>query len=280
MADVAPIIVKKKKGGEEGHHGGAWKIAYADFVTAMMAFFLLMWLLNATSEEQKLGIANYFNPSGSVSRSGGSTGVLDGTSPMQLQGAVDPMATPSDIESDEDAEAEAAAAAAESQQFEEIEAQIQEQLAGLPELKALANNLVIDQTPEGLRIQITDRDEQTSMFASGSATPLPHARELMNLVATAIGRVPNPVAIKGHTDAAPFVNKQSYDNWDLSTARANTARRMLQDSGIQTERFASVVGQADRDPLIAADPIDPRNRRISIVLLRQATSQPAGPAQP
>jgi chemotaxis protein MotB len=276
MAEGEPTVIKKKKVAGGGHHGGAWKIAYADFVTAMMAFFLLMWLINATSQEQKLGIANYFNPSGSVSTAGGSTGVLEGAAPLTLQGSADSLDEGSPASDMELEEAEAVVAEHEAEQFAEIEAELTAQIAGLPELKHLAENLIIDQTPEGLRIQLTDRDDQRSMFERGRVTPLPHTRELLALIARAIAGVPNRISVRGHTDAAPYLDGRDYDNWDLSAARANAARRVLEEAGTTAARFASVVGQAEREPLIEDAPLDARNRRISIILLR---ARQAGPAE-
>ena len=298
--DNRPIIIKKvKKGGGHGHHGGAWKVAYADFVTAMMAFFLLLWLLNATTEEQKRGIADYFSPSSVAPSSSGAGGVMGGRS-MDMEGKLNSDRSPTGITisiptsteekdptevgeetasgsepdpgelSSEDLEQELAAR--EAEQFEEAEAALRQAIEGVPELQELAENLVIDQTPEGMRIQIVDRDK-TSMFPSGSASMPPRTQQLMGLVADAISGTPNRVAIKGHTDSTAFSSGTGYSNWELSTDRANASRRALIEAGLTASRIESVAGRADQEPLIPEDPTSPRNRRISIILLRESRTQ-------
>ena len=305
-----PIIIKKvKKGGGHGHHGGAWKVAYADFVTAMMAFFLLLWLLNATTEEQKRGIADYFSPSSVAPSSSGAGGVLGGQS-MDMEGQLNSDRSPTGItisiptsteEKDPDEAGEETAsgtgsdpgeqsaegsdpaglssedlekemAAREAEQFEEAETALRQAIEGVPELQELAENLLVDQTPEGMRIQIVDRDK-TSMFPSGSASMLPRTRQLMGLVADAISRTPNRVAIKGHTDSTAFSSGSGYSNWELSTDRANASRRALIEAGLTASRIESVAGRADQEPLIPEDPTSPQNRRISIILLRETKTQ-------
>ncbi len=315
--DVAPvIIIKKVKKVGGGHHGGAWKVAYADFVTAMMAFFLLLWLLNATTEEQKRGIAEYFTPvtafaPESVSQStSGSNGVLGGqtmtsegslsndTSPVgvtvSLPGASqetedqveDPIEDPTEgsktgerqrpadnpneeSQSVNANEVDRLAQELEQERFEAAEAELRQAIQSVPDLADFAKNLVVDQTPEGLRIQIIDQ-EGKSMFASGSADMYPHTQRLLALVTNAIDQLENPVAIKGHTDATPFASDNGYSNWELSTDRANSSRRALIAAGLPAQRIVSVVGRADQEHFIKDDPFSPRNRRISIVLLRQA----------
>lgn len=301
------IIIKKVKKGGHGAHGGAWKIAYADFVTAMMAFFLLMWLLANTSEEQKEGIADYFTPNPRVSSStSGSDGVLGGTS-ISSDGALisersaigveitlgpsdetieNPDAPPGDVEKKvneasarETDEAEAAAAAAalaeqkakfeeETEQFEAAEAALKQAIEDAPELAELVNNLVVDHTPEGLRIQLVDQSRK-SMFPSGKADPFEHTTKLMGLVVQAVSNLPQKISIKGHTDATPFRGDDGYTNWELSTDRANASRRALISEGLAPDRVVSVVGRAAQDPLIVEDPTSPQNRRISIILLRE-----------
>ncbi len=301
------IIIKKVKKGGHGAHGGAWKIAYADFVTAMMAFFLLMWLLANTSEEQKEGIADYFTPNPRVSSStSGSDGVLGGTS-ISSDGALisersaigveitlgpsdetieNPDAPPGELEKKvneasarEAEEAEAAAAAAalaeqkakfeeETEQFEAAEAALKQAIEEAPELAELVNNLVVDHTPEGLRIQLVDQSRK-SMFPSGKADPFEHTTKLMGLVVQAVGNLPQKISIKGHTDATPFRGNNGYTNWELSTDRANASRRALIQEGLAPDRVVSVVGRAAQDPLIVEDPTSPQNRRISIILLRE-----------
>lgn len=289
------IIIKKVKKGGHGSHGGAWKIAYADFVTAMMAFFLLMWLLANTSEEQKKGIADYFTPTARVSpTTSGSDGVLGGQTITEEGAMISdrsaigvqvtlPPAEESETEPDPDApagetaaekaarEAEEAAQKAkfeeETKQFDEAEAALKRAITEAPELRELVNNLVVDHTPEGLRIQLVDQNKK-SMFPSGRADMFEHTRQLMALVVKAIGSLPQNISIKGHTDATPFSGANGYSNWELSTDRANASRRALINSGLASERVVSVVGRAAMDPLIVDDPRSPQNRRISIILLR------------
>lgn len=302
--DPAPVIIKRKKKNQHGaHHGGGWKVAYADFVTAMMAFFLLLWLLNVTTSEQKQGIADYFAPA-SVSRtSSGSGGVLGGltiTVPGAMVSRNAPVAlsapTPSRAgeaeEIDEDAEnlaplaggvareavdeqaLEEALARREARQFEAAEQALRAAIESVPQLAELADSIVIEQVPEGLRIQLVDRANY-SMFPLGSAEMYPQTRELLGLVAQIIGQLPNRIAISGHTDSTPFGRNARYDNWDLSTERANASRRALVAAGIDESRIERVVGRANRDHLFPENPADPRNRRISIVLLRE--TEPSGP---
>jgi chemotaxis protein MotB len=295
---LQPIIRKKKRGGEEGHHGGAWKIAYADFVTAMMAFFLLMWLINVTSPEQKTGIAEYFNPITVSQTTAGSGGVMDGTTisppgPLTSDDAQLRVESPlpfaprneqmeEGIKTEEEKKEEIAKALEEEQRkkeeeaFKAVEEQLKESVAANPELKLLLENVIIDYTPEGLRIQIVDRDERP-MFALGSAHPFDYTRELLELVTSAIGGLPNKVSIRGHTDALPFASAQKYDNWDLSAERALASRRIMRDAGLDETRLEGIVGRADTDPLFPDNPTDQRNRRISIILLRDAPAEELPP---
>ena len=297
MADYdQPIIVKKIKKAAHVSHGGAWKIAYADFVTAMMAFFLLMWLINVTSPEQKTGIAEYFNPITVSQRTAGSGGVLDGTSvsqPGPLTSAssqitaIDPRLTfapPNDNTSKSqanqndgkqsggkvtDEDVEKAIKEREQKQFEAVADKLRKSVADFPELKGLLDNLIIDETPEGLRIQLVDRDDRP-MFALGSAEPYDYTRQLLGLVAQAIADLPNKVSIRGHTDSLAYAPGKTYDNWNLSSERALASRRAMLEGGLIEARIEGVVGRADRDPLFPDRPDDPRNRRISIILLHEA----------
>ncbi len=314
-----PIIIKRVKKAAHAHHGGAWKVAYADFVTAMMAFFLLLWLLQATTEEQKLGIADYFAPAAASRSRSGSGGLMGGrtftkagsrpddsspigviielpTNPPDWDNDGDPVETTATEETGtggdaEDATEEAAEEAGtteqaeidqqaeaerieemlaqrEEEQFAQAEEALREAIETVPELENLIQNLVIDQTPEGMRIQIVDA-EGKSMFPSGSAKMFDHTRELIRLVVDAVKQLPQQIAIKGHTDAAPFINNQGYSNWELSTDRANSSRRALLAAGLPAARIASVIGLAATEHLDEDDPLSPRNRRISIILLRE-----------
>ena len=312
------VVIKKEEVVEGGHHGGAWKVAYADFVTAMMAFFLLLWLLNVTTEEQRLGIANYFMPD-SVSRSqSGGGGVLGGVtiSPgeMEKKAAGLVLAIPrapdaSEAETAQDVDGEGKPperreprdpadrvldaskdkdkdkdgdiserrlkeqlARQEEESFRKAEFELKQAIEDIPDLKQLAENLIVDRTPEGLRIQIVDQGKY-SMFPLGSAAPMEHTRKLMNAVARIVQRLPNRISVTGHTDALQFQNNsRNYGNWELSADRANSSRRMLLEAGLPTERINRVIGKAEQEPLFAENPNDPRNRRISIVLLRDNQS--------
>jgi chemotaxis protein MotB len=356
----ATIVIKKEEVVEGGHHGGAWKVAYADFVTAMMAFFLLMWLLNATTEAQRKGLADYFTPTNIMSRSnsgsgmpfGGKTPFDDGSQvsdkgavqviegrappPPEEEGDSDQFAqvqtkdhpkTPgptmvagdagkkkmshgnADTETDQEGEkapgggvaraasqtpskseflahagagtqaqvdaamAQAAAAAAAARQaaelrekgeFEQAAQQIRQAVAADPALADLGRQLSIDITPDGLRVQLLDEDQEP-MFQSGSATPSERARLLLQKVAPVLARLPEQLILTGHTDASPF-GVGGRTNWELSADRANATRRVLVEAGLPDDHFKEVAGRADRDPLLPADPLAAANRRIAIVV--------------
>jgi chemotaxis protein MotB len=304
MADERPIIIKRIKKSGGGHHGGAWKVAYADFVTAMMAFFLLLWLLSTTTEEQKKAIGNYFKPTIAISSTSSTTvAVMDGQ-PQVMETTAGGAAAEVDIEEDgtgqtgdgtgeteaeevaaaaqgekpiDAQEAEAALKAEETKKFEDVKQQIEQVIDQTPDLTALKDNLQIDQTPEGLRIQLLDKEKE-SMFASGSADLADKSRQLLALVAQAVKDMPNKLAISGHTDATPFVGAGGRTNWELSSDRANAARRVLVENGVDPTHVQNVVGRADTDPFVKENPNDPQNRRISIVLLSEVRSNPAMPS--
>ena len=308
------IIIKKVKKGGGGHHGGAWKVAYADFVTAMMAFFLLLWLLNVTTAEQKAGLADYFAPTAASKSENGAGGVMGGQTVIvdgakisdrghvNVTVALAPPAedTPGvkykdkdkdfdkekdkdfDKEKDKDGdiserELQRQLAEREQKAFEDARDQIRQAIQEVPELADLRRNLVIDMTPEGLRIQLVDQDRQ-SMFPSGTADMHDRTRLLLQKVSQIINRLPNRISISGHTDSTPFRGGNgNYGNWELSTDRANASRRVIVESGVAASRIDNVIGKAESDPLIASDPTNPANRRIAIVLLRerQAAAPPA-----
>ncbi len=289
---AAPIIIKRvKKGGHGGHHGGAWKVAYADFVTAMMAFFLLLWLLNATTDEQKRGIADYFAPASIAKSQSGAGGVMGGTS-LNPEGAMrSDDAQPVGVtvalgdqseQIDEDSEAEGADAdrlseeelrrelqEREAAQFAQTEQLLRTTIQDDPALSSLSDSLKIDQTSEGLRIQLIDQAGRSS-FPLGSDQMFDHTRQILDLIARSISALPHQIAIDGHTDASPYVATNGYTNWELSSDRANAIRRALLTAGVSSDRVASVTGRADQDPLVPEDPFSPNNRRISITLLREA----------
>ena len=286
-----PIVIKKvKKGGHGGHHGGAWKVAYADFVTAMMAFFLLMWLINTTSPEQKRGIADYFAPASVSESTSGSGGILGGTAlgdqgvksdgSMAVVQQLSPEA-PADAEEagksektgDSGGQAAAALAAAqaaqkrEADQFASAAQSLRQAMQDLPELAELSKQVLIDQTPEGLRIQLVDQ-EGRSMFENNSARPNDRARLLLRAVSRVINQLSNRITISGHTSAVVGARTGS-DDWSLSAQRANASRGILQDAGVDADRIYQVAGKANSDPLFPDDPTLPGNRRIAIVLLRE-----------
>lgn len=303
MADQANsksvINIKKvKKVAHGGGHGGAWKVAYADFVTAMMAFFLLLWLLSSVSQEQLEGISNYFAPQSISSSPSGAGGILGGQSvaedgaignPINLPPDILPLDLPppmagtggADVETEADemdeATAEELMKEREEEQFQEAEDALREAIQGIPSLAEMAESLMIDDTPEGLRVQIVDQ-EGLAMFPRGTADMFDHTRKMLGLIAQVIQKMPQKIAIAGHTDATKFVSGgRGYTNWELSADRANASRRELMNLGVPEERISRVVGKAAEDPLLTDDPQNPRNRRISIVLLRGTGEQPAEP---
>lgn len=298
---AAPVMIRRiSEEGHHGHHGGAWKVAYADFVTAMMAFFLMLWLLSTSSEDTLKGLAEYFtDASDNEGIPGGVAGVLNGitmtpprplfdrqsSSPLFADPALPSAASEQDAESvalsdsraQEDASDLSAEALAEGRaetRFETAREAIFQALARSEELGAFADSILVERTPEGLRIQLLDR-ESMAMFPSGSSRMHPHTERLLQIVTQAVHALPNRLSIRGHTDARPFASP-GYDNWRLSSDRADATRRVMQGAGLGPGRVAEVVGRADAEPLFPADPNDARNRRISIVLL---ADQPAAAAE-
>ena len=290
MAEGQQIIIKRVKKVAGGHHGGAWKVAYADFVTAMMAFFLLLWLLNAVTEEQLTGISNYFAPSMASKSASGAGGILGGqvigqgaqtsqtSSPSLVQhlppSSIGPggedMTSPSTDEPMEgmnEQDFKEKLAEREQQKFDKAKSVLENAVKGIPELKQFEGSLLVDNTPEGLRIQLTDQ-EGLAMFPSGSSAMFGHTRALLDLVSRIVNQMPNKISITGYTDAIPFKDPSGYTNWELSADRALASRRALLASGVTEDRVDRVVGRASADPLVPDDPKSPRNRRISIILLR------------
>ena len=281
----APIVIKKvKKVTGGGHHGGAWKVAYADFVTAMMAFFLLMWLINTTSPEQKRGIADYFAPASISQTTSGSGGILGGTalgddgSKNSGSSSVVEQLAPKAPDSAEGGQRQSLSSASEAALREALEKKeadsfasaaqsLRQALQDMPELAELSKQLLIDQTPEGLRIQLVDQDGR-SMFQEGKAAPNDRARILLRAVARVINQLPNRVTISGHTSASQAGQRNEGD-WQLSSARADQARQILQGAGVVSDRIYQVAGKANSDPLYPDDPTLAGNRRIAIVLLRE-----------
>lgn len=258
MTEHAPIIIKRKKvvaGG--GHHGGAWKVAYADFVTAMMAFFLLMWLLNATTEEQRKGLADYFNPSLPIAPiSGGGRDVLNGDSVL-VEDTM-PQSGNYNGESPRRSEETAEPIATLEELQEEIAARAEE--AGIADADA---RVLVKQTTEGTVIELVDAEGQP-LFKLGSAAPSDQLQKLIESTAAVAQETGAPIKIVGHTDALSF-RFGRYTNWELSADRANTARQLLVGAGISPDQIVEISGMADRVPL-TDNPNDPVNRRIAIVL--------------
>ena len=298
MADQPVIIKKVKKGGGGGHHGGAWKVAYADFVTAMMAFFLLLWLLNSVTQEQLEGISNYFAPASIAQTTSGAGGVLGGTSISQTEGAMNNPMSSSEVTVDlpppkagagleeeteekkiDEETAEEVLEKKEQQQFEEAEDELRKTIESMPQLKQLVDSLMVDNTPEGMRIQIVDQDG-LAMFPRGGSKMYLHTRRVLELVSEVINKMTQKMAISGHTDSVKFSgNSTGYTNWELSADRANACRSALIELGVDPARVARVVGRAATEPLLKDDPKHAKNRRISIVLLR-GTGQPEQAAPP
>jgi chemotaxis protein MotB len=298
MSNQAVIIKKVKKGGHGGHHGGAWKVAYADFVTAMMAFFLLMWLINTTSPQQKRGIADYFAPASVSETTSGSGGILGGTALGQdgaqakgsssvIQEMSPDSRHPDDGKSTDGAKAAAAqdastSALREAQKrrddaaFSSAAQSLRQALQDMPELAELSKNIIVDQTPEGLRIQLVDQ-EGRSMFNEGSVQPNDRAKLLLRAISKVINQLPNRISIYGHTSASPGGAKAESD-WTLSASRADASRKILQSAGVDPDRIYQVSGKATSEPLYPDDPMLPGNRRIAIVLLREAPVLPPSPA--
>ncbi|GAA6199896.1 flagellar motor protein MotB [Aquicoccus sp. SU-CL01552] len=333
---------------ESGHHGGAWKVAYADFMTAMMAFFLLLWILSSADEQKLRGIAEYFTnatmPSGSglldgatfgppgtlnasrgeIVARGNDFGEVDEPSPAKWEVMdITPTSDPSEItpgthkgefenpaagapskfalqddgstadgngnqtrttwtpgQPNDQKIADAAAAearalyAADSAQFAALESELRQAIQENPDLKPLEKNVIFEKTPEGLRIQVVDQQGQP-MFNSGSAEMRGATQDLMEKLGGSLADMPNNIVISGHTDAVPFTNRVAYDNWDLSSDRANAMRRVLLKSGVAQSRITRVSGMADTELLVPDNPLDPSNRRIT-VLLEYRKPKPAG----
>jgi chemotaxis protein MotB len=265
---------------------------------------MLLWLLNVTTDEQKQGIADYFAPASASRSISGAGGILGGKSLMTEGARISDNGVPAvaisltpptrptdqDVHNDfeeestgpstadtENAEASRALVEQEEKAFKEAQDALKKAIQDVPALADLGKHLMIDMTPEGLRIQLVDR-EQESMFPNGSAKMYDFTRALLEKIAQVISKLPNKIAVSGHTDATPFRNGLGYTNWELSTDRANASRRVLLEAGLDPKRIERVIGRADKDPLLPDDPYSATNRRISIVLLRKAGKQPESTA--
>lgn len=306
-SDGAVIIKKVKKSGHGGHHGGAWKVAYADFVTAMMAFFLLMWLINTTTPEQKRGIADYFSAQSISQTTSGAGGVLGGTNlgkagaqaggsiainpknspPSKSQGAqaknvdqkqggaTDAQGTAPASQLQSDQHLQQSLPSSRDEDFATAAEAIHQAMQDMPDIAALSRQVMVEQTPEGLRIQLVDQD-QRPMFTAGTAQPMPYTRKMLQAVAKIIDRLPNRISISGHTDGKAFEAADGTTNWELSAARANAARAIITAAGVNSDRIYEIAGKAGSEPLLPEDPDASANRRITILLMKEAPPVPEG----
>ncbi len=289
--DNQPIIIKRIKKGGHGHHGGSWKVAFADFVTAMMAFFMLMWLLGSTTPEQKAAISDYFNNPSAVPGPGGASNSMiknggemdvptgEGMNPQQHN-------KPGEIETEsddanagkatlEDITAEELEEMARKKERDEMESLLEDLKKSTQAGQALApfkDQLLLDITSEGLRIQIVDK-ENRPMFDSGSANLKSYTQTILKEVSRVINKSGNRISISGHTDRTPFAGSNGYSNWELSADRANAARRTLVEAGLNEAKIGRVVGLSDSVLFDRTNPYNPINRRISIVVMNRDTEK-------
>ena len=245
-AKTQPIIVIKKKGGHGGHHGGAWKVAYADFVTAMMALFIVLWLM-AQNDPVKKAVAGYFNDPRGTANLLGTTMAGNGVAVTQ---------------NDQN-----------TKRLEELKQKLEAEIKAKKELEKLSKQIEITITPEGLRIELIE-DKNGTFYQSGSAQLSASGQELLVLLAAELKTLPNQLLIEGHTDAAQYSTDTSYSNWELSADRANAARRLLQQNGVRSDQVTQVRGFADQMLRVKSNPYDPSNRRITILVKNQDNAQP------
>ncbi|KAF1014168.1 MAG: Motility protein B [Stenotrophomonas maltophilia] len=285
MAETKPTVIvrKVKKAGHGGHHGGSWKVAYADFVTAMMAFFLVLWLMATASKSERAAISEYFrNPSSlngqsatpapgmagpggastSMIKLGGATDVSRGSSNDPFQNKQE--AVPQPVEQQQ----------RDKQQLEQLMKELQEAISKSQALEPFKDQLLLDLTPEGLRIQIVDKQNRP-MFDLGSATMKPYTRDILHELANYLNHVPNRFSLTGHTDTTAYTARGGYGNWELNADRANAARRALLDGSLDESKITRVVGLSSSVLFDQADPQNPINRRISIVVMTKAAEQAA-----
>jgi chemotaxis protein MotB len=238
-----PLIIVKKKGGHGGHHGGAWKVAYADFVTAMMALFIVLWLLNTNKQIQE-AVAGYFrDPAGTAQKLGSS----------HAGSGENLLLTKDDMP--------------------KLKQELEKAVHHMPNFDTLKNQISITVTPEGLRIELLEAENAT-FFDSGSPKPTPSGRELLLMLAQELGKLPNKISIEGHTDSKPYAGTGEYSNWELSTDRANAARRLMEENGLAPNQVVQVRGYADQALRNPADPFDPSNRRVSVIVQYTAAPEP------
>ena len=297
-----PIIIKKVKKAAHAHHGGAWKIAYADFVTAMMAFFLLLWLISMTTPEQKVGLANYFAPPNVSPSTSGAGGIMGGTamddSGAQMAGSspdesvdasVSPKGTAFGINDGgmtagegQDGSGDDASKASVSdlranddQRFNSAAASIRQAWQAMPNITEIADNLLIEETEEGLNILIVDQAGRP-MFPEGSKYPFEMTREAIAAIAPILQQLPNQITISGHTAAGGNYSNPRYGSWELSTDRANVARLILGEFGLMEDHIQAVIGRSITEPFFPNDPYMAANERIEITVLHEAPPVPAG----
>ncbi|MEE7446658.1 chemotaxis protein MotB [Methylobacterium radiotolerans] len=281
---MTTIIIKKVKKAGHAHHGGAWKIAYADFVTAMMAFFLLMWLISMTTQEQKIGLAEYFSPAALSPATSGAGGILYGTA---LDTSGNKPSTPRDAErgsaeredkarptspgraSDVDASRPVASVEA---NYSAI-ASLRQALQSMPDIADLSKNIVIEPTREGVNVSLVDQDGR-SMFREGSVEPTERTRRVLEALAPVLRRMPNRLSITGHTAVARPGSARTAEPWNLSAGRALAVREILAGAGVPNDNFASVTGRADTEPVFPDNPYLAPNRRVAITLLNASPPVP------
>ncbi len=283
--NLPPVIIVKKivDGGHAGHHGGAWKVAYADFVTAMMAFFLLLWILGATTEKQRKALADYFTPTlvELKQNSAGSNGLLGGSSLTDAdnyphkasQTGTRSLTIPAGMSGgikvgtgDKGNLKSSGMMAEDKANFTKMKRRVEAQIQSNARLSKLGKHVRFTMTRDGMRIDLLD-DADYSMFALGTTVFAPEASNLMTLVAEAIRDTQNPIMIRGHTDSLPYGDPRAMNNWMLSSSRAEATRRRLAQGGVGEARFERIEGVADREPMVTQNPADPRNRRVAITLL-------------
>lgn len=271
-----PYRIVKKVVQHGGHHGGAWKVAYADFVTAMMALFIVLWILGQ-SDQVKQNIARYFQNPG-VFKEGG-TSILTGEKSSPINNPMDDF---DPMKSNITQKNALLQKLREEQVLREAGRRLMGQVRSMPKLKDLAEQIQIKMTADGLRIELTDRSN-SEFFELGNATPKQTTVDLLKIISNELGNLPNTLSIEGHTDSRPFVSRAGYGNWELSADRANSARRIMETSGLRLNQVEAIRGYADRQLLMAASPLDMRNRRVSILVRytsSPSTQKSADPEQP
>ena len=284
--DKKPIVVKRIKKVMGGHHGGAWKIAYADFVTAMMAFFLLMWLLGSTAKGDLQGISEYFKTPLLIAMAGGSgsgdsSSILKGggqdltrSAGQVKRGATPPQNKYVDLKAAQ-MEILRRERLKEIEKLTQLKGSISKAIEGNETLRKFTNQILLDITTEGLRILIVD-EQNRAMFKSGRAQLEPHTREILQEIGKMLNTVPNKVSLSGHTDAAPYLGgNKGYSNWELSADRANASRRELIAGGIADEKIVRVVGLSSAVLFDKSDPLNPTNRRISLIVMNKKAEEAA-----